>query len=107
MRYRLPGRPWFKVHRNGFGASPKTWEGWLFTFCYLGGIAVLSHGAGLLTPEAVPAFVPFFWGALLLTFVFVVFAWLKTDDRWKWRWDGEVKDTMKIDADPRDRDRRR
>jgi len=33
--------PWFGPKRIGWGARPVTWQGWLVTVAYLGGIAAV------------------------------------------------------------------
>ncbi len=84
---RLPGRPWFKPHRFGFGASPYTWEGWLFTAFYVAGIIVVMQASKILDGTNLSvAFGHFLVALLVLSAVFVVFIWLKTDGPWRWRW---------------------
>jgi hypothetical protein len=72
MAIRLPGRPWFRPRGLKLGASPKTWEGWLFLAAYVAGLVVFVQAAGdhyLALAASVGA----------LTFVYGFFAWLKTD----------------------------
>jgi hypothetical protein len=86
---RLPGRPWFRPHRYGIGASPYTWEGWLLTAFYAAGVILVMQASGLVS-EAQPsvAFGHFLVAFLILSAVYLMFVWLKTDGPWRWRWGG-------------------
>jgi len=35
--------PWFGPKRSGWGARPVTWQGWLVTVVYLGGVVTAAH----------------------------------------------------------------
>jgi hypothetical protein len=86
---RLPGRPWFKPYRFGIGAAPFTWEGWLLTAFYGAGIIIVLQASGILDETRVSvAFGHFLVAMLVLSAVFLVFVWLKTDGPWRWRWGG-------------------
>lgn len=87
---RLPGRPWFKPHRYGFGAAPFTWEGYALTAVYIAGLGLFVRASGLLDAQVpLGALRHFLGAALILSAVFVFFAWLKTDGPWRWRWGGD------------------
>jgi hypothetical protein len=78
---------WFRPKRYGYGATPNTWQGWLFTFGFVALIAVVSvllepgqiasSGVGRLIGLA---------AAALATALFVWITWKKTDGAWHWRW---------------------
>ncbi len=84
---RLPGRPWFRPHRYGIGVSPFTWEGYAFTVCYIAGLIFLADVSGVLGSAVTEqAFARFLAAFFVLSAVYTLFAWLKTDGSWRWRW---------------------
>ena len=109
MLFRLPGRPWFKPHTYGFGAYPVTWEGWALTSIYVAGVVTFAQAAFERPIAAdIPPLALFAGATALLTLVYGLFVWLKTDGTWRWRWgprsDGPVD--VKIVSSRDDRRRR-
>jgi len=82
VKFRIPGRPWYRRVRRGFAAQPLSWEGWAFTGAYLVGLVAFAGGAGLLPPftGGAPALLPFFGASGVLTGVYTVFVRLKSED---------------------------
>jgi len=72
MAIRLPGRPWFRPKGLKLGASPKTWEGWLFMAAYIAGVVIFVQAAG-------EHYLALACSVGVLTLVYAFFAWLKTD----------------------------
>jgi len=76
---------WFRPKRYGYGATPRTWQGWLLTIAFvalLGGIAATleaSHSGAEARLIALAA-------AAGATVLFVWISWKKTDGPWRWRW---------------------
>jgi hypothetical protein len=81
---------WFKQRRYGMGATPSTWQGWVFVLVFL---AIVLACVGLVTlagshnssAGAIAALV-----ALLAAIAVMIWlAWRKTEGGWRWRWGGE------------------
>jgi hypothetical protein len=81
MTYRMPGRPWFESLNKGLPARPLTWEGWVFTGAYVAGLASFAHAARVVPPyDEPPLIVPFVIAVLLLSGIYLMFSWLKSED---------------------------
>lgn len=73
MNGSLPERYWFHPRRHGWGwGPPATWEGWLVTALYGGGM--MAGGNWLLPAHGETAFLG--WTGLLTTLLLIV-CWLK------------------------------
>ena len=77
------GPEWFAPRRYGYGAGvPISWQGWLVTAVFLGGI----FGAILLfhdrPPQMIAVWIPF-------TLMFLVISSRTTRGGWRWRWGEE------------------
>ncbi len=81
MRKRL----WFVAKRYGWGWTPVTWEGWLVTFVYVGGMvgyfSYYSAAIVSLTDTLMRFVLPFGIG----TAFFVAVCYFK-GERPRWRW---------------------
>ena len=78
---------WFRQHRYGYGATPKTWEGWVLTASY----GLLVGGLSLALKPERQHFTLFVTSVVVATLLFVLIAWRKTEGGWRWRW-GEGDD---------------
>jgi multisubunit Na+/H+ antiporter MnhB subunit len=79
---------WFKPKRYGYGATPVTWQGWVFTVT----VALIVVVASML-PYAIGAENPAAWVAAIgVGVIALVVLWVisrrKTDGEWRWRWGG-------------------
>jgi hypothetical protein len=79
-------RFWFRPKRYGYGATPVTWEGWVFT----GVVAAILVGSGWLllgTGRTSDMTMLLVWCALvaLVLAVSIVVAKSRTDGTWRWR----------------------
>lgn len=77
-------RYWFRQKRFGYGATPNTWQGWVFTL--VGSVIVIA------ITLAVHAFADdgtrAAWTLGALTVALVPFIWIsyvKTEGGWRWR----------------------
>jgi multisubunit Na+/H+ antiporter MnhB subunit len=81
---------WFKQRRFGMGATPNTWQGWLFMLVFLaivlGCVALVMLAGRHNSPEGA-------FGALALlvvaVLVMVFVSWRKTEGGWRWHWGNE------------------
>jgi hypothetical protein len=73
-------RYWFKPKRYGYGATPVTWEGWVFTLLIMAVILGTDSPRGATTVWVWWAIVM----VVLATSVAVTRA--KTEGGWRWRW---------------------
>jgi hypothetical protein len=80
-------RYWFRPKRYGYGATPVTWEGWVFTML----VAVVLAGSVSLLIQygraADPAMI-LVWAAVVAIVIAVLVAVTKakTEGGWRWRW---------------------
>ena len=85
------GAYWFRPKRYGYGAEPKSWQGWLATGLFVAAVALIAwfgmvepavHGQQVSTIGTI-----LMWSVLIaMTAGFVWFCHQKTDGRWRWRW---------------------
>ncbi len=85
---------WFTPRRFGYGATPKSWQGWLLAAVYLA-IVLGATWMFLPTDEPLPTID---WGAWLALVVgaTAAAAWISyrtTDGAWRWRWGGRNRGT--------------
>ena len=82
---------WFRPKRFGYGATPCTWQGWLFTAVVFAAAFACAELARRFAPadpldfrRAAP-----FWFAVLAAFIIVgggaYVSYLKTEGGWRWR----------------------
>ena len=69
---------WFEPKRFGYGATPTTWQGWLFI---LSMIAILFSMSFFLSPNTILFYVALV-GVLAVT---IIVSKHKTRGEWKWR----------------------
>ncbi|HUC50983.1 MAG TPA: hypothetical protein VMA30_16515 [Xanthobacteraceae bacterium] len=76
---------WFRPKRNGYGATPVTWQGWVLTFATVA--VIVAATSTVMTRSALDAV---FWLAVAVDFaavlVLVEISRRKTDGEWRWRW---------------------
>jgi hypothetical protein len=79
-------RYWFKPKRHGYGSTPVTWEGWVFT----GLVVAVVAGSGwlLLGTGRTPGAMMLVWWAVVavVVAVTVVVSKSRTEGSWHWRW---------------------
>jgi hypothetical protein len=80
-------RFWFKPKRYGYGATPVTWEGWVFT----GLVVAIIAGSGWLllgTGRTRDTTMLLVWCALvaLVLAVSIALSKSRTEGTWGWRW---------------------
>lgn len=82
---------WFKPKHHGYGAVPKTWQGWVVTlgFTFALGLSTAVVLTALRGSET--GVWHFAWVALVLAAVwrFALFARARTDGEWLWRYKGQ------------------
>jgi hypothetical protein len=80
-------RYWFKPKRYGYGATPITWEGWVFTLLIV--LIILGSGWLLLgfgAPRGTTA-VWVWWAIVMVVLAVSVGVTIaKTGGGWRWRW---------------------
>ncbi len=76
--YRVRPGYWFAPRLFGYGATPVTWQGWLFSL----GFAILLIAATRFIPGDLARFTV----ASALVLCFCIVAARKTDGGWRWRW---------------------
>jgi hypothetical protein len=81
---------WFKQRRFGYGATPVTWQGWVFVLVFLA-IVLACMGVVMLagsynSPAGAIAALVVLLAAIV---VMMVVGWRKTEGGWRWRWGGE------------------
>jgi hypothetical protein len=70
---------WFKPKKYGYGAFPKTWEGWTL-------VAVFAVFIIWRSTLAQYDSYRFAWEIILAAFVLAYVSKDKTEGKWKWRW---------------------
>ncbi len=79
---------WFKPKRYGYGATPITWEGWVFTLLIMAvdprlGLAAARHRLR----RAAPTTVWVWWVIVMVVLAAsVAVTRAKTEGAWRWRW---------------------
>ncbi len=80
-------RYWFRPKRYGYGATPITWEGWVFTL--LAVLAIVGSG-WLLLGTGAPRGTATVWVWWMIVMVVlaasVAVTRAKTEGAWRWRW---------------------
>ena len=77
-------RYWFRQKRFGYGATPNTWQGWLFTIAGVLLITLLAFGADFVRDNGERALLIAI-GMPLVLVPFVVIAHVKTEGGWRWK----------------------
>jgi hypothetical protein len=75
---------WFKPKAYGFGATPNTWQGWVFTLAGVALIFAVVFEAKQITDRPTQMLVAIS-GVMLIAIPFTFISWLKTEGGWKWR----------------------
>lgn len=77
-------KPWFRTKQYGYGAGlPCSWEGWVALAVFLGAMLVLPALPAALF-HAHPWLPVVLYVGLIVGFIIV--AWRKSDQPWRWRW---------------------
>jgi len=75
---------WFKPKRTGYGCVPSTREGWALTIAYA--LAIIGGEAAIfLVGPTTGRLLAFLAAATVLTAMFLVICYKKTDGAWRWR----------------------
>jgi hypothetical protein len=77
---------WFRPKRYGYGATPVTWQGWVFTVVpglIVVALVVIAAFGGL---TSIASFLVWTIVAIVVTAVTAVVSYQKTDGEWRWRW---------------------
>jgi len=78
-------RYWFRQKQFGYGATPNTWQGWIFTISGTLLIAALALGADFVRDNRV-RLVIIAVGLPMVLIPFILVAHAKTEGGWRWRW---------------------
>lgn len=81
-------RYWFRPKQFGYGATPSTWQGWLFTIAGALLIAALAFGVDFVRDNMMRLILV----AVGVPLVLIPFLWIthaKTEGGWHWRWDSK------------------
>jgi hypothetical protein len=81
-------RYWFRQKRLGYGATPNTWQGWVFTIASALAVAALAFGADFVRDNTM-RFLMIAAGMPLVLIPVVLIAHAKTEGGWRWRWDSK------------------
>ncbi len=76
---------WFKPKRYGYGATPVTWQGWVFTVATALAMVAVSLGLRLTAKSLWTLAALLIFDALAIV-VLVIVSRRKTDGEWHWRW---------------------
>ena len=80
---------WFRPKRYGYGAEPANWKGWLATAVYLTCMVAIVWTlirAQMLAASGSEQSVLLWTALAVITVVFIVLCWVKTEGKWRWRW---------------------
>ena len=78
-------RYWFRQKQFGYGATPNTWQGWLFTIAGVLLIVAVVFGADLVRNDG-PRVLLIVIGVPAVLIPFVLISHAKTEGGWRWRW---------------------
>lgn len=81
---------WFTPKRHGYGANPKTWQGWVATLAFAIGLPLVSVPILLLIPAEMKTAGFMLWAIAVIaaTWRFLKFVRARTDGEWLWRYKG-------------------
>jgi hypothetical protein len=78
-------RYWFRQKQFGYGATPNTWQGWLFTIAGALLIAALAFGVDFVR-DNVMRLILVVVGVPLVFIPFGLVIHAKTEGGWRWQW---------------------
>ena len=78
-------RYWFRQKQFGYGATPNTWQGWLFTIASALAIAGLAFGADFVRDNT-ERLLMIALGMPVMVILLVLISHAKTEGGWRWRW---------------------
>jgi hypothetical protein len=78
-------RYWFRQKQFGYGATPNTWQGWLFTIAGVVGMAAVIFGADAVRDNTQRLLLVAI-GVPVVLIPFVLIAHAKTEGGWRWKW---------------------
>lgn len=77
-------RYWFRQKQFGYGATPNTWQGWIFTIASALSVAGLAFGADFVRDDRLRLMlIAVGLPAVLISFVLI--GQVKTEGGWRWR----------------------
>jgi len=82
-------RYWFRQKQFGYGATPNTWQGWLFTIAGALLVALLAFGADFVRQDT-ERLLLIAVGLPAVQIPFVLITHVKTEGGWRWRWNRDV-----------------
>lgn len=80
---------WFRAKRFGWGWYPVSWQGWLITLAYAGGILIVALHAVRVTETTANDASTFLWNYLppfALLSIIMIFICYRTGEKPRWRW---------------------
>ncbi len=78
-------RYWFRQKQFGYGATPSTWQGWLFAIACALLVTGLAFGADFVHDDR-QRFLLIAIGLPVVLIPFAVIGHAKTEGGWRWRW---------------------
>jgi hypothetical protein len=78
-------RYWFRQKQFGYGATPNTWQGWLFTIVSTLLIVALAFGVDFVRDDMMRLVVVAV-GLPVLLIPMILVGYAKTEGGWHWRW---------------------
>ena len=82
-------RYWFRQKHYGFGATPNTWEGWVFVIACALLMVALAFGADFVHDDR-QRFLLIAIGLPVVLVPFVLIGHAKTEGGWRWKWGRDV-----------------
>jgi hypothetical protein len=76
---------WFQQKRLGYGPTPNTWQGWLFTIVGALLMVALAFGADFVRDDT-ERLILIAVGLPLVLIPFVLIIHAKTEGGWRWHW---------------------
>ncbi len=78
-------RYWFRQKRFGYGATPNTWQGWLFTLVGVALIFGIVFGADRYVTDVTTQEEVIIGGMIIVLVPFCWISYVKTEGGWRWR----------------------
>jgi len=76
---------WFRQKKFGYGATPNSWQGWLFLLASVAAVIAVIIAADLQRDDA-DRFLLITIGLPLILVPTVLITRAKTEGGWRWRW---------------------
>lgn len=78
-------RYWFRQRTFGYGATPNTWQGWLFTLAGVSLCIAAVVFAGRIAATPAQHILYAVTGEAVVLIPFSIVTYLKTEGGWRWR----------------------